>query len=96
MGQRLQASLATPLRGKWSPLMKGSPRNVAGKSIACFVKSMGAHMPPIILWTARSMIPTEPQRRTSMGRNPMKPLMDLRSLLEEEVVMHNYPQKSTN
>jgi hypothetical protein len=67
--------------------MNGFPRNVARRSIACFVKSMGAHIPPTILWTAGSTTPTEPQRRTSMGRNPMEPLMDLRDLLEEEVAM---------
>jgi hypothetical protein len=38
----------------------------------------------------------EPQRKTSMGRNPVEPLMDLRNLLEEEVAMRNYPLKSTN
>jgi len=76
--------------------MKGFLRNVAGRSIACFVKNMGAHIPPTILWTAGSMIPTELQRRTSLGRNPMEPLMDLRNLLEEEVAMCNYPLKSTN
>jgi hypothetical protein len=39
------------------------------------------------------MIPTEPKRRTSMGRNPMEPLMDLRNLLKEEIAMHNYLEK---
>ena len=96
MGIRQLSSLATPLRGRWSPLMKGFPRNIAGRNIVRFVKSMGAHTPPIILRTARSRIQTEPQRRTSMGRNPMEPLMDLRNLLEEEVAMHNYPLKLTN
>jgi hypothetical protein len=76
--------------------MKGSPRNVAGRSIAHFAKSMGAHIPPTILQTAGSMSPMEPQRKTSMGRNPVEPLMDLRNLLEEEVAMRNYPLKSTN
>jgi hypothetical protein len=42
------------------------------------------------------MILTETQRRTSKGRSPMEPLMDLRDLLEEEVAMCNYPLKSTN
>jgi hypothetical protein len=42
------------------------------------------------------MIPTEPQRRTSMGRNQMGPLMDLRNLLEEEATMRKYLLKLTN
>ena len=83
MGQRLQPSLATPLRGRWSLLMKRFLRNITGRSIAHFVKSMGAHIPPIILRTAGSTIPMEPQRRTSIGRGPMEPLMDLRNLLKE-------------
>ena len=95
MGQRLQPSLATPLRGRWSPLMKGSPRSIAGRSIAHFAKSMGVHTPPTILRTAGSMSPMEPQRRTSTERNPVEPLMDPSNLLEEEVTMHNYLLKFT-
>jgi hypothetical protein len=72
--------------------MKGFPRNVAGRSIAHIVKSMGAHTPPTILWTAKNTSPTVTQRRPSMGRNPM----DLRDLLEEEVAVCNYLLKSTN
>jgi hypothetical protein len=68
--------------------MKGFLRNVTGRSIARFVKSMGVHIPLTILRTAGSMI--------SMGRNPMETLMDLRNLLEEEVAMYNYMLKSTN
>jgi hypothetical protein len=75
---------------------EGFPRNVAKRNIACFVKSMGAHIPPTTLWISRSRIPKEPQRRTSMGRNPMEPLMDLRNLLEEEVAMCSYVLKLTN
>jgi hypothetical protein len=96
MGIRRLPSLATSLRGRWSPFTIGFPRNFAGRSIACFVKSMGVHTPPTILWTAGSMSPTVTQRRPSMGRNPMDPLVDLRDLLEEEVSMCNYPLKSTN
>ena len=96
MSRRLQSCLATPRSG-WSPLikMKVFPKNVARRSIACFVTSMGVHIPPIILRTARSMIPMEPQRRTSMGRHPMEPLVDLRNLLKESSY-GNYPLKSTN
>ena len=83
MGIRRLSSLATPLRGRWSPLMKGFPRNIAGRNIVCFVKSMGAHTPPTILRTAGSTSPTVTQRRHSMGRRPMDPLVDLRDLLEE-------------
>ncbi len=96
MGPRLLPSLVTPLRGRWSPLMTGFSINIAGRNIACFVKSIGAHIPPTILRTAGSMSPMVAQRRTSMGRNPMEPLMDLRNLLEEEVAMHNYLLKLTN
>jgi hypothetical protein len=30
------------------------PKNVTGRRIACFVKSMGSHTPPTILWTTGS------------------------------------------
>jgi hypothetical protein len=53
-------------------------------------------MPPIALLTAGSTNPMKPQRRTSMGKNPMEPLMNLRNLLKEEVAMCNYTLKSTN
>lgn len=96
MGIRQVSSLATPLRGRWSPLMKGFPRNIAERNIVRFVKSMGAHTPPTILRTAGSTSPTVTQRRPSMGRRPMDPLVDLRDLLEEEVAMRNYPLKLTN
>jgi hypothetical protein len=76
--------------------MKGFQKNIAGRNIVRFVKSMGAHTPPTILRTAGSTSPTVTQRRHSMGRRPMDPLVDLRDLLEEEVAMRNYPLKSTN
>jgi hypothetical protein len=76
--------------------MKGFPRNVAKRSIARFVKIMGAHTPPTILQTARSTSPTVTQIRPSMGRTPMDPRMDLRDLVKEAVAMCNYPLKSTN
>ena len=57
---------------------------------------MGAHIPPITLQTAGSMIPRGPQRRTSKGQDLLEPLVDPRDLLKEEVAMHNYPLKSTN
>jgi hypothetical protein len=42
------------------------------------------------------MNPTEPQRRTSMGRMTMKILVDSRHLIKEKVAMHNYPLKMRN
>jgi len=47
-------SLATPLKGIWPPLKKGFPRNVARRSIACFVKKHGgAHTTTILLLEVR-------------------------------------------
>ena len=93
MGPRLLPNQATPLRGRWSPLMKEFPRNVTGRNIVHFVKSMGVHIPPTTLGTDASTIPKEPQRRISMGRMPMEPVMDTRGLIKEEVTMCNYPLK---
>jgi hypothetical protein len=76
--------------------MKGFLRDISRKNIVCFASNMGAHTQPTTLWTARSMNPTAPHRRNSLGKTPMRNLVDPRNLIKEEVAMCNYPLKSRN
>ena len=92
---RMRPSLMTCLRRRWSLSVTGFWRDTTPRNCP-ICNNMGAHIPPITLWTAGSMIPMGPWRRTSRRQNLMKPLVDPRDLLAEEAALHNYHLKSTN